>query len=247
MSKRFTDTEKWRDPWFCGLTTDEKLFWSYLCDTCTLAGIWQVNWSLVKFYIPNFTYDPKRFENRIQELSPEKWFVSKFIEFQYGKLQAGLKLHDRIIFDLKKEGVSIPSLEGMDTPKDKDRDKDKVKDKDTALSGFELFWLAYPRKVGKGAACKAWLRINPNFTLAGQIIVAVNKQKRCAQWLKDSGDFIPHPSTWLNQMRWEDEVPVMAGLRPADPQKIKESEEMNEKIREREWLRRQNIKTGKPS
>lgn len=24
-------------------------------------------------------------------------------------------------------------------------------------------------------------------------------------WLKDNGQYIPYPSTWLNQKRWEDE------------------------------------------
>lgn len=27
----------------------------------------------------------------------------------------------------------------------------------------------------------------------------------CKDWLKDKGQFIPYPSTWLNQKRWEDE------------------------------------------
>jgi hypothetical protein len=26
-----------------------------------------------------------------------------------------------------------------------------------------------------------------------------------AEWTKDGGQFIPHPATWLNQKRWEDE------------------------------------------
>lgn len=27
----------------------------------------------------------------------------------------------------------------------------------------------------------------------------------CKDWLKDNGQYIPYPSTWLNQRRWEDE------------------------------------------
>lgn len=30
-------------------------------------------------------------------------------------------------------------------------------------------------------------------------------QVNSKQWTKDNGQFIPHPSTWLNQSRWEDE------------------------------------------
>ena len=39
---------------------------------------------------------------------------------------------------------------------------------------------------------------------------AIEKQKKSAQWTKNDGQFIPHPTTWLNGKRWEDEV-VMAG------------------------------------
>ena len=39
---------------------------------------------------------------------------------------------------------------------------------------------------------------------------AIEQQKESAQWSKDNGQFIPHPTTWLNGKRWEDEV-VMAG------------------------------------
>ena len=28
-------------------------------------------------------------------------------------------------------------------------------------------------------------------------------------WLKDNGQYIPYPSTWLNQKRWEDEDVVI--------------------------------------
>jgi len=38
------------------------------------------------------------------------------------------------------------------------------------------------------------------------IMSALRKQKNTEQWLKDNGKFIPHPTTWLNQARWEDEV-----------------------------------------
>lgn len=71
--------------------------------------------------------------------------------------------------------------------------------------GFERFWLAYPRKIGKGAAIKAWKRATlPDIE---SILLAVERQMRSEQWTKDGGQFIPHPSTWINQMRWLDEAP----------------------------------------
>jgi hypothetical protein len=69
---------------------------------------------------------------------------------------------------------------------------------------FERFWSAYPRKVGKGAARAAWRRLNPTEVLTDQMIAAVSEQSKSSQWRKQGGQFIPHPTTWLNQSRWQD-------------------------------------------
>lgn len=131
MAKRFTDTEKWRDPWFCSLTIQEKMFWVFLLDTCNLAGIWQVNWPLVDFYIPGFEYKADKFKGRIEVISPEKWFIAKFPVFQYGELQTTNRMHNRIIYELQKEGVLTPLKYPSQGVKDKDKDKDKDMDKES--------------------------------------------------------------------------------------------------------------------
>jgi len=49
MSKRFTETDKWRDPWFRKLTPLQKCLFLYLCDTCNNAGFVEIDvegWSL---------------------------------------------------------------------------------------------------------------------------------------------------------------------------------------------------------
>lgn len=69
-------------------------------------------------------------------------------------------------------------------------------------SSFETFWQAYPRKVGKGAARQAWAKRHPPITV---VLVALARQRESEQWQRDGGQFIPHPSTWLNQERWQDE------------------------------------------
>lgn len=94
--------------------------------------------------------------------------------------------------------------------KTKTQDKDKDKDKDNSASPFESFWAAYPRKVGKQAAKKAFSKVSvPVKTL----IDAVNSQKNSEQWRKDNGQYIPNPATWLNQGRWDD-VLTEAGSQP---------------------------------
>lgn len=70
---------------------------------------------------------------------------------------------------------------------------------------FSAFWNAYPRKVGKGAAQKAFSKVGvPLDTL----LTALEQQKRSDQWNRDGGQYIPYPATWLNQRRWEDEPPA---------------------------------------
>lgn len=69
--------------------------------------------------------------------------------------------------------------------------------------GFELFWDSYPRKIAKQNALKAWLKVNPDVE---KIMAALEVQKDSEQWRKDGGQFIPHPATWLNGRRWEDEI-----------------------------------------
>lgn len=76
----------------------------------------------------------------------------------------------------------------------------------TPPGGFERFWELYPRKVGKQAALKAWSRLKPSAELTKAILDAVEYQKNSREWTKDGGQYIPHPTTWLNQGRWEDET-----------------------------------------
>jgi hypothetical protein len=64
---------------------------------------------------------------------------------------------------------------------------------------FDAFWAAYPRKVGKGAARKAWVKAMSK-TDRATIMDAVAKQ----HWPADA-QFLPHAATWLNQERWTDE------------------------------------------
>lgn len=72
---------------------------------------------------------------------------------------------------------------------------------------FLEFWESYPRKTGKGAAEHAFKKYKPDDTLLALMLKAIEVQKRSDQWIKDSGQYIPNPSTWLNQRRWEDETP----------------------------------------
>lgn len=81
---------------------------------------------------------------------------------------------------------------------------------------FEEFWKIYPRKVAKGDARKAWLATTKIRPPIADLLKAVYAARASKQWLKDQGDFIPHPATWLRQERWEDQHEVdLSQLRSA--------------------------------
>ena len=75
-------------------------------------------------------------------------------------------------------------------------------------AGWNNFWLAYPRKEAKQKALAVWLKIGPNETLCEKIMASLIRQKTSEQWIKDSGKFVPHPATWLNGRRWEDQIEI---------------------------------------
>jgi hypothetical protein len=84
--------------------------------------------------------------------------------------------------------------------------KNNILNTDNKTDDFDRFWEAYPRKVNKKQARKAWDKLNPDKTLIEKIINAVKKAKHSQEWQADCGKYIPHPSTYLNNARWEDEL-----------------------------------------
>ena len=72
---------------------------------------------------------------------------------------------------------------------------------------FNKFWTAYPKHIAKQSAVKAFEKLKPDEKLLEAMLKAIAMQKESKQWEKDGGAFIPYPATWLNQRRWEDELP----------------------------------------
>jgi len=78
------------------------------------------------------------------------------------------------------------------------------------LAEFELFWKAYPLRVGKATAFAAWNKhvVGKDVTLA-EILETLSRWRKSKKWLQDGGDFIPHPTTWINRHGWNDELPLV--------------------------------------
>lgn len=147
MSKlRFTNTEKWRDPWFQGLSAVNKLLWLYLVDNCDNAGVWVVNMREAEFHLNekiDWSSALPSFRGRIEILGETKWYIVKFISFQYPSgLSEKSAPHRQVLRVLKSHGLdhqgridgridgSLPCrLEGRAKDKDKDKEEDKGKEK----------------------------------------------------------------------------------------------------------------------
>jgi len=71
-------------------------------------------------------------------------------------------------------------------------------------SNFLKFWDHYPKKIGKGAAYKAYKNIGGTKPSLQEILLSIDIHLKSEQWQNEK--FIPHPATWLNQRRWEDEM-----------------------------------------
>jgi len=81
---------------------------------------------------------------------------------------------------------------------------------------FDEFWSLYPRKIAKATARKAWAKLSAE----QQLMAAKAIDTHCQYWSAKETEleFIPHPATWLNAERWEDELVI-------EPKKEKQSKE----------------------
>lgn len=70
---------------------------------------------------------------------------------------------------------------------------------------FNEFYSKYPRKVKKQDVKKWFQKNKPSSELFSSMMNSLEQFRGCKDWLKDNGQYIPYPSTWLNQRRWEDE------------------------------------------
>lgn len=91
---------------------------------------------------------------------------------------------------------------------------------ESADDGFATFWQQYPKKVAKTQAMKAWKKIKPAGQVLAGLMAGLERAKSSANWQKYGGQFIPHPASWLNGRRWEDDenTASASSAAPSPPQ-----------------------------
>lgn len=100
-----------------------------------------------------------------------------------------------------------------------DKPEGKAESKpDLNTQRFESFWRMYPKKKDKQNAKKAWDKLKVDGELYNTIMRGLVLHCKTKEWLKEDGDYVPYPSTWLNGRRWEDEVKTVVTREPERPQ-----------------------------
>lgn len=86
-----------------------------------------------------------------------------------------------------------------------------LRNSSASAPGFDAFWEVYPKRVGKLPAQKAWAKIPGIEGHVLEVVQAVEAWKKTEQWM--DVQFVPYPATFLNQRRWQDEIPAPGGTK----------------------------------
>jgi len=131
--KRFVASELWEKPWYRKLPPHLKSFWMYLIHRCDHAGVWEADFEAASFHIGHEVTesDMTVFGDRVVKLPSGKWWLTTFMEFQYGSLSDASPAHKPVFISIEKNRLwdrLSCTLYHRGQDKDKDKDKDKKGD-----------------------------------------------------------------------------------------------------------------------
>lgn len=146
--KRFTDTEKWSDPWFRKLKPAHKLFWLFLTDKCDNCGLWKVDLEIAEIFIGMKIVQSDLssiFDSRIRDVGNGTWWIPAVIRFQCGVLSDACIPHRKIVSTLKEKGLYEPFIDyvnskatlGVGVIPPTGRGEEEDKDKEWKNKGIE--------------------------------------------------------------------------------------------------------------
>lgn len=113
-----------------------------------------------------------------------------------------------------------PNLEPKDEPKDPyARPSGERADAEAELvTEFDDWYKDYPRKTGKGAARKAFLKARKAGVEVNTLKDGLERSKRSWTVENRPKDKLPYPATWLNAESWDDEETRPQDIQPQQPQ-----------------------------
>lgn len=226
MAKRFTDTTKWKRPWFRQLNTQAKLMWTYLLDECDHAGIFIADFDLITFQL-GFKVDETKLRewvgDKLVKVSDDKYFIPSFFDFQYGNSDSGFRakqgalkllakyglLEDsgNSLKDLTKSYLSLIETQGTGISTSTSKGKEgcgeiPIELRPTAAD-YEDVYQQYPHKVGKSGGITKLKKLCPTFQTLNEFQIAmlayVADCKAQDRFLKQFDTFVNSPfRDWLD-------------------------------------------------
>lgn len=93
--KRFTETGKWRDPWFFNLSMRHKMLWLWLLDNVDNLGAIEPSWPHIQMETgcELSEDDMAAMGDRVERMCDHVWRIKKFVAFQFGGVKAGTPIH----------------------------------------------------------------------------------------------------------------------------------------------------------
>lgn len=114
--------------------------------------------------------------------------------------------------EVKTNPLTPPLDGGQVKPKRKRRSKAELAAQEPP--GFPEFYAAYPLRLARGAAAKAYAdALATGLVTAAEINAGLEKTRA---FLAAQGEFCPHPASWLNARRWTDD-PNTSTSKPSEP------------------------------
>ena len=134
----------------------------------------------------------------------------RFIDWQYDIYEIPKDLYDDLPHpknpDMDNPDMVFPDMENytqLNTNKE-NTNKLKINNKEIYKERFEEFYKSYPKHLKKAEVEKWFYKNKPDETLFKTIMTQLEKFKQTREW--SNTQYIPYPSTWLNQKRWEDQI-----------------------------------------
>lgn len=218
MSYRLTDTGKWDDEWFINLDKHQKLLFVYFCDSCDIAGFYELSLKKMAFdtgMLPDEVKGAFKGLNKSYVLSNDKKviFIKNFMKHQKNlplnpnnKSHIGIisryKLYkdkfDKGLLNFFEHNTKNVAKKGLKSSPDIGNDIFNLEKK---FIDFNVFWNLYSYRVGDKKKSKIkWDELD--YEIQEKIILTL------PEWNKqfEGIHFKPHPLTYLNQERWNDEI-----------------------------------------
>lgn len=103
----------------------------------------------------------------------------------------------------KKTSKLLASNSEVSTARREEKREEEKRIEDNNEVEFAEFWALYPNKQGKPKALQSFIKARRKYAL-DVILSGLRKHIASFDWIKDGGAYIPHPTTWLNQERFND-------------------------------------------